>query len=67
MSNNMKKERNTSVTTVRVDKELKEKTNEIFKNMGVSFSTAVTMFLVQCVKENGLPFDANGDSISKEN
>lgn len=40
----------------RVDKNLKEQADELFKNLGMNTSVALNMFLTQCVREQRLPF-----------
>jgi DNA-damage-inducible protein J len=44
-------------TNVYLDKTIKEKAKEIYKQYGVSLSEAINMFLVQSVLERGLPFE----------
>ncbi len=44
-------------TNVYLDKTIKEKAKEIYKQYGVSLSEAINMFLVQSVMERGLPFE----------
>jgi DNA-damage-inducible protein J len=41
---------------VRTDPELKEEADRLFSELGLSFSTAVNMFLRQAVRDQGLPF-----------
>ena len=59
-------EREECMITIRVDKELKERTSVLFKNMGVPFTTAVKMFFIQCVKEDKIPFEANKKGNAKK-
>lgn len=40
----------------RVDKELKTEAEKVFKQMGLSASAAMNVFLAQCVREQRLPF-----------
>ena len=40
------------------DQNIKKKSQQIFKKLGMDMTTAVNMFLVQVVQENGLPFSA---------
>ena len=44
-------------TQVRIDEELKKQSTELFAQLGIDMSSAVNMFLRQCVMRNGLPFD----------
>ena len=40
----------------RVDKELKQKADKLFKELGLNTSVALNMFLAQCVRDRALPF-----------
>ena len=42
---------------VRVDEELKVKSDELFKELGTDTTTAIRMFLTQAVANNGFPFE----------
>ncbi len=42
---------------VRVDEELKRQADGVFSDLGMSMSTAVTMFLKSAVRCNGFPCD----------
>lgn len=64
---------NTSVVYARIDTELKEKAEGILAELGVSQSSAITMFYKQIVRENGLPLNLHlasnppsEDSLTKE-
>ncbi len=46
-----------SVVYVRVDSDLKEKAEEILKQLGISPSSAITMLYSQIARSNGLPLD----------
>ena len=51
---------NTSNTTnlnVRVDSTLKKESDMLFKDLGLNMSTAINMFLTQCVKTSSIPFN----------
>ena len=43
----------------RVDKNLKQQADELFKSLGMNTSVALNMFLTQSVREQGLPFTPN--------
>ena len=47
----------TALIQVRIDKELKNEIDELFKNLGLDTSTAIRMFLKQVERRRGLPFD----------
>lgn len=40
----------------RVDKDLKKRADELFKNLGMNTSVALNMFLTQSVREQSIPF-----------
>ena len=42
---------------VRVDEELKVKSDELFRELGTDTTTAIRMFLTQAVANNGFPFE----------
>ena len=41
---------------VRMDAELKQQAEQLYKNMGTSFAEAVRIFARQSVQENAMPF-----------
>ncbi|MDR1271667.1 MAG: type II toxin-antitoxin system RelB/DinJ family antitoxin [Clostridiales Family XIII bacterium] len=41
---------------MRVDETLKAEANQLFSDLGMSLTTAVTIFLEQSVRDRGLPF-----------
>lgn len=42
---------------VRIDEDLKKEANELFAALGLDMSTAVNVFLRQCIFHSGLPFE----------
>ena len=46
-----------STIQVRVDDELKQKSDMLFKELGTDTTTAVRIFLTQAVANNGFPFE----------
>ena len=44
-------------TTMRIDPELKDESNKVLGELGLSLSGAVTIFLKAVVREQGLPID----------
>lgn len=46
----------TTPTQIRIDAEIKKQANELFSSLGLDMSTAVNLFLYQCVLRGGLPF-----------
>ncbi len=41
---------------IRTDKELKDASQKLFKDLGLDLSTAINMFLTQAVRDNAFPF-----------
>ena len=41
---------------IRIDDTLKEQGEKLFTALGMSFSTAISIFISQAVREGGLPF-----------
>ena len=46
-----------SPINIMVDKETKEEAAKILKEVGLSMSTAINLFLKQVINHNGLPFE----------
>ncbi len=46
-----------SMIQVRVDDDLKTKSDNLFKELGTDTTTAIRMFLTQAVAYNGFPFE----------
>ena len=46
-----------STIQVRVDDELKAKSDKLFKDLGTDTTTAIRMFLTQALYVNGFPFE----------
>ena len=58
----------TSTITIRVDKELKKRAEEIFANIGISTTTAFTLFMKKVIRDEEIPFKLQIDPFySKEN
>ena len=43
-------------TQVRIDEDLKKEAVELFSQLGIDMSSAINIFLRQCVMRGGLPF-----------
>lgn len=43
------------LTNIRIDEELKKESDELFKSLGLTLSSAVTIFLKTAVREQRLP------------
>ena len=46
-----------STIQVRVDDDLKTKSDALFKDLGTDTTTAIRIFLTQAIAENGFPFE----------
>ena len=42
---------------IRVDDDLKKKSDSLFRDLGTDTTTAIRMFLTQAVANNGFPFE----------
>ncbi|MDR1294089.1 MAG: type II toxin-antitoxin system RelB/DinJ family antitoxin [Bifidobacteriaceae bacterium] len=45
-----------SQVNIRIDNDLKEAAERLFAELGLTMSTALTMFLRQAVRQGGIPF-----------
>lgn len=50
---------------VRVDEELKTKSDQLFKDLGTDTTTAIRIFLTQAVANNGFPFEIKRNDNTK--
>ena len=46
----------TTPTQIRIDAAVKEQATRLFSELGIDMSSAVNMFLRQCILRRGLPF-----------
>lgn len=46
-----------STIQVRIDEELKAKADQLFKDLGTDTTSAIRMFLMQAIANNGFPFE----------
>lgn len=46
-----------SQVNIRIDDKIKKEADELFQSMGLNFSSAVTIFLLQALREGGIPFN----------
>ena len=46
-----------STIQIRVDDDLKNKSDQLFKDLGTDTTSAIRMFLTQAVAHNGFPFE----------
>ena len=57
-----------TVINMRINQELKQKTESILSELGLNMSQAIDLFLNQVIQHNGLPFEikkANQDVVEK--
>jgi len=47
----------TTNLNIRIDEDLKKQSEAIFNELGLTMSTALTVFLRQTVRSNGIPFE----------
>ncbi len=52
-----------STIQVRVDDDLKMKSDMLFKDLGTDTTTAIRMFLTQAVANNGFPFEIKKNTV----
>lgn len=53
-----------STIQIRVEDELKTKSDELFKKLGTDTTSAIRMFLTQSVMNNGFPFEIKLNSMT---
>ena len=56
-------------TSISIDADVKTKAQEVFADFGLDLSTAINIFLRQCIRENCIPFSIqrevpNADTIA---
>ena len=56
----------TSNINVRVDTKLKQSAESLFDDLGLSMSSAITMFLKSAVRYNGIPFEVIRFNLNEE-
>ena len=58
--------KNTTNLNIRVDTNLKKDAEDLFKRLGLNLSSAINVFLTQCVKEQAIPFVIKENRPSKK-
>ncbi len=53
-------------TQIRINPKIKKEATELFDALGIDMSTAVNMFLHQCIMRCGLPFNVEVPNYNKE-
>ena len=56
----------TTPTQIRIDSDIKKEATELFELLGIDMSTAINIFLHQCVLHEGLPFAVEMPKYKKE-
>ena len=56
----------TTPTQIRIDADIKKKATLLFKNLGIDMSSAINIFLYQCILKNGLPFSVEMPKYTQE-
>ena len=56
----------TTNINIRVDNKLKNEAENLFKDLGITMSSAITMFLKMAIKEDGIPFKINRNLYNAE-
>ncbi len=54
----------TTNLNIKIDKTVKEQSDEIFKELGLNMSTAINLFLRTTIREHGIPFDLKLDVLN---
>ena len=52
--------------TVRIDEDLKNQADELFDDLGLSFTSAINVFVRQAVREGRIPFEIRRDIPSSQ-
>ena len=56
----------TTPTQIRIDADVKKEANDLFARLGLDMSSAVNLFLHQCVLRGGLPFNVEVPRYSQQ-
>jgi len=56
----------TTPTQIRIDNDVKKDATALFKSLGLDMSSAVNLFLHQCLIHGGLPFQVENPKFKKE-
>lgn len=57
---------NKTHTNISIDPTLKKKAVKLFAELGLDLSSAITLFLVQAVREQAIPFEIKLDNFNKD-
>ena len=56
-----------STMQLRMDSDMKEQVESLYRSLGTSFAEAIRMFAAQSLRVNGLPFQLTAESPAKNN
>ena len=56
----------TTPTQVRIDSDIKKQASDLFATLGLDMSSAVNLFLHQCVLRGGIPFNVEVPKYNQE-
>ena len=62
----MQKENKNELIHIRIEPTVKEKSEEIFKKLGINMSYAISLFLNQVIIKNGFPFEVELPHFNQE-
>lgn len=62
----MKNILNSTNLNVKLDSKLKKEADDLFKRLGLNMSTAINIFLTQCVREQAIPFEIGENKPNKD-
>ena len=54
----------TAVIQLRVDPDIKQKSQELFGEMGLTTSDAINLFLIKCLNEKSIPFQMSSSAVA---
>ena len=55
-----------AILQVRIDPKIKEEASKVYESLGLDLSTAVRLFLMKSIDENGLPFELKNKNGGKK-
>ena len=56
----------TTPTQIRIDSDIKKQASDLFATLGLDMSSAVNLFLHQCVLRGGIPFNVQVPKYNQE-
>lgn len=57
---------NSTNLNIRIDKKVKENSEKVFEDLGLTMTTAINIFLRQVIRVNGIPFEIKGNTPNQE-